>query len=173
MNDIAKAATADKFLAAINKEGLSKAEAGAAIGLMPAQVSYLFNEKYWPRLGNIGFDTVLKWVNSGQSLKEYSDKHGKVLPEIAPQKHIEFPPKVVKVTEPKENTMKPEDVGVKKIVVERSDKGIKIEGAKLKGNIWEMNDPERGFKFNRTEQHQKVSIDIEINLVINGKKITL
>jgi len=173
MNDIAKAATVDKFSRAIQAEGLGKAEAGAFIGLMPAQVSYLFNEKYWDRLGNNGFDAVLKWVNSGQSLKEYSEKHGKVLPEIAPQKHIELPPKVVKVTEPKENTMKPEDVGVKKIVVERSDKGIKIEGAELKGNIWEKNDPEREFKFNRTEQHQKFSLDIEINLVINGKKISL
>ena len=171
MNDIAKAATVDKFSRAIQAEGLGKAEAGAFIGLMPAQVSYLFNEKYWPRLGNVGWDMLLKWGNSGQSLKEYSEKHGKVLPEI-PQRH-ELPPKAVKVQPVKENTMKPEDVGVKKIVVERSDKGIKIEGAKLKGNIWEVNDPERGFKFNRTEQHQKVSIDIEINLVINGKKITL
>ena len=86
MNDIAKAATVDKFSRAIQAEGLGKAEAGAFIGLMPAQVSYLFNEKYWDRLGNNGFETVLKWVNSGQSLKEYSEKHGKVLPEI-PQKH--------------------------------------------------------------------------------------
>lgn len=77
MNDIAKKATADRFLDAIEKEGLSKSEAGTNIGLAPAQVSYLFNEKYWSRLGNTGWDRVLAWVNSGYSLVEFP-KHREV-----------------------------------------------------------------------------------------------
>jgi len=88
MNDIAQKATADKFLSAIKKEGLSKKEAGASIGLIPAQVSYLFNDKYWERLGNTYWDRVLAWVNSGQSLKEYSEKHGKVVAETKPEKSV-------------------------------------------------------------------------------------
>ena len=86
MNDIAQKATADKFLSALKKEGLSKHEAGSIIGLMSEQVSYLFNEKYWSRLGNPCWDKVLAWVNSGQSLREYSENHGKVLQE---KKHSE------------------------------------------------------------------------------------
>lgn len=80
MNDIAKKATADKFLRALEKEGLIKSEAGACIGLTAPQVSYLFNEKYWDKLGNLYWEKILAWVNSGQGLVEYSEKHGKVLP---------------------------------------------------------------------------------------------
>jgi len=86
MNDIAKKAASDKFLNALEKENLSKAEAGSCLDLVAAQVSYLFNEKYWSRLGRSGWYKILKWVNSGQGLKEYSEKHGKVLPE---KKHSE------------------------------------------------------------------------------------
>lgn len=84
MNEIAQKATADKFLSATKKEGLSKKEAVACIGLIPVQVSYLFNEKYWSRLGNTYWNVVLAWVNSGQSLREYSEKHRKVLVEKEP-----------------------------------------------------------------------------------------
>ena len=81
MNDIAKQATADKFLQALKKEHLSKKDAGECIGLTPAQVSCLFNKHFWSRLGNGGWEKVLKWVNSGQGLLEYGEKHGKVVPE--------------------------------------------------------------------------------------------
>jgi len=75
MNDIAKKSTADRFLKAVEAEHLSKAAGGALIGLAPAQVSYLFNESYWNRLGNVYWDKVLHWVNSGVSLKTYGEKH--------------------------------------------------------------------------------------------------
>ena len=75
MNEIAKKATADKFLKALEKENLSKAVAGMYIGLTPVQVSYLFNEKYWDRLGIIYWDKVLAWLNSGYTLKEYPKHH--------------------------------------------------------------------------------------------------
>jgi len=94
MNEIAKQATADKFLLALKKEHLSKKEAGDCIGIMPAQVSYLFNKHYWSGFGASSWDKVIKWVNSGQGLKEYSEKHGRVLPE---KKHIELPPKIISV----------------------------------------------------------------------------
>jgi len=81
MNDIAKQATADKFLLALQKEHLSKKEAGKCIGFTDVQVSYLFNKHYWDRLGNVYWDRVLVWVNSGQGLQEYGKKHGKVVVE--------------------------------------------------------------------------------------------
>ena len=81
MNDIAKQATADKFLQVLKKEHLSKKEAGKCIGFTDVQVSYLFNKHYWDRLGNVYWGRVLAWVNSGQGLQEYGVKHGKVVPE--------------------------------------------------------------------------------------------
>lgn len=71
MNEIAKRATAERFLKALRKERLSKTNAGANIGLTPAQVSYLFNDKFWDRLGTAYWEKVLKWANSGYSLIEY------------------------------------------------------------------------------------------------------
>lgn len=71
MNEIAKRATAERFLKALRKERLSKTNAGANIGLTPAQVSYLFNDKFWDRLGITYWEKVLKWANSGYSLMEY------------------------------------------------------------------------------------------------------
>jgi 16S rRNA C967 or C1407 C5-methylase (RsmB/RsmF family) len=95
MNDIAKQATADKFLLALKKEHLSKKEAGDFIDIAPAQVSYLFNKHYWERLGNTGWERVLAWVNSGQSLTEYARKHGKTLD----AGHVSVTKEAVSVTE--------------------------------------------------------------------------
>jgi len=81
MNDIAKQATADKFLLALKKEHLSKKEAGNCVGITSAQVSCLFNKHYWDKVGNMPWEKALAWVNSGQGLQEYGVKHGKVLPE--------------------------------------------------------------------------------------------
>lgn len=154
MNDIARSATADKFSRAMEHEKLTKAEAGACIGFMPPQVSYIFNEKYWPRLGPSGWETLLRWVNSGQTLKEYSEKHGKVLPE-KPVKHIELPPKVIAV--------KPAEIKPIKVTPENKEK---VETA-------ERLSKHPYFTGEQTVNSSKICIDIEINLIINGKKITL
>lgn len=71
MNDIAKKATADRFLSALKKEGLTKKEAGDIIGIYPPDVTKLLNEKYWPALSSTIWDKVLAWANSGYSLREY------------------------------------------------------------------------------------------------------
>jgi len=81
MNEIAKNAASDRFLKALEKESLNKNEGGTCLGLTAPQVSCLFNPKYWNRLGNAGWDKILAWVNSGQRLKEYSEKHGKTVAE--------------------------------------------------------------------------------------------
>ena len=160
MNDIAKKATADKFLRALEKEQLSKAEAGACIGVTPGQVSCYFNEKYWAKLGIIYWDKLLAWANSGQSLKEYSEKHGKVLPAEKPVK--------LKITtagelDPKafpKNTIEASDI--------KSDPVLVKEAQKLKEQ-WD----EAPWRRVPNEEVQKIRIDIEINLIINGQKIKL
>jgi len=95
MNEIAKKATAERFLKALQKEGISKSEAGANIGLIAAQVSYLFNEKYWERLGIVYWEKVLAWVNSGYSLTEYPRHH----PEAALKPKGEMDPADDEITE--------------------------------------------------------------------------
>jgi len=74
MNDIAKQRTVDKFKEALKNEQLSKGKAGFCIRLNPAQVSYLFNPKYWDRLGNKGWDVIRDWVNSGETLLNYGKR---------------------------------------------------------------------------------------------------
>jgi hypothetical protein len=127
MNDIAQKATADKFLSALQKEGLTKNEAGSIIGLVPAQVSYLFNEKYWSKLSNTYWDKVLAWVNSGQSLRVYSEKHGKVL-----QGKKDIPP--VKETKPAAPPQEP----IKPIVLKKEKAEVKQEPRMSKGNLIDM-----------------------------------
>ena len=160
MNEIAKKATADKFLRALEKEQLSKAEAGACIGFTPANVSYLLNEKYWDRLG-IYWDKILAWVNSGQSLREYSEKHGKVLP---PEKPVKLKITTAGELDPKAFSGKKEPPEIKAVdfTPEMKDK---IESAERLAKHPYFSDV--------NEEVQKIRIDIEINLVINGQKIKL
>ena len=138
MNDIAKNAASDKFLLALRKEHLSKKAAGDYIGITPAQVSYLFNKHYWSKLGDPGWDKVMKWVNSGQGLKEYSEKHGRVLPE---NKHFELPPRIISVKPAKASEVANEEIETlrKNLSNYKPDKTIK---EKVEPEIKEKVNPE-------------------------------
>ena len=144
MNDIAKKATADKFLRALEKEQLSKTEAGACIGFSAPNVSYLFNEKYWDRLGITYWDKLLAWVNSGQSLKEYSEKHGKVLT-------VKSPPEP-KVTDPDTE---------KKETVPESGKTVPEPLIKIKHGVLEKRKEEIATKERRASRGEMVDMLIE------------
>lgn len=177
MNEIAKKATADKFLRALEKEQLSKAEAGACIGFSAAHVSYLLNEKYWDRLG-VYWDKILAWVNSGQSLREYSEKHGKVLPQEKPVKLKittagELDPKAFpekkKIIDPLAEALWQQSVdNVAKEKQELEEKAFHEEIQKLKKEL-----DKSPLVRVPNEEVQKIRIDIEINLIINGQKIKL
>ena len=178
MNEIAKKATADKFLRALEKEQLSKAEVGACIGVTPGQVSYYFNEKYWAKLGITYWDKLLAWVNSGQSLKEYSQKHGKVLPQEKPVKLKittagELDPKAFpekkKIIDPLAEALWQKSVdNVAKEKQELEEKAFHEEIQKLKKEL-----DKSPLVRVPNEEVQKIRIDIEINLIINGQKIKL
>ena len=101
MNEIAKTQTQTKLVKAMEHEGLRPSEAAAIIGIMPNYISMIKNPNQWDKCPSKAWDAVLLWVNSGQSLKEYSEKHGKVLPPEKP--HIELPPKVISVKQPEIN----------------------------------------------------------------------
>ena len=162
MNEIAKKATADKFLRALEKEQLTKAEAGACIGFTPANVSYLLNDKYWDRLG-IYWDKILAWVNSGQSLREYSEKHGKVLP---PEKPVSK-----KIIDPVAEALW--EQSVRNVAKEKEFKPVDFT-PEMKDKIDNAEKLAKHPYFSGVEEQvQKVRIDIEINLVINGQRIKL
>ena len=138
MNDISKTNTQTRLNKAIESEGLKINE---------VYVSMIRNEKFWPNCSAAAWDSVLTWINSGQSLKEYSEKHGKVLSPEKPR--IELPPKVIAVK--------------KAEVIPDNKKKPEITGPILTPALI----------CETREERQKISIDIEINLIINGKKITL
>jgi len=148
MNDISKTQTVSRLNKAIESEGLKVVEAAACIGIRDTYISMMRNVKSWGQCPLSAWEAALAWVNSGQSLKEYQDKHGKVLP---PVKHIELPPKVVAVKQP-----------------ETKDVEIKIKPEAYERRIKELAE-----KQSVKEERQKISIDIEINLIINGKRISL
>jgi hypothetical protein len=80
MNDIVKQNIKEKLQKAIEAEKLLAQEVADLFGLHPSYISWIKNPKYWERCPVSFWENLLKWVNSGQSLKEYSEKHGKVLP---------------------------------------------------------------------------------------------
>ena len=101
MNDIAKTQTLQRLNKAIVTENLQINEVAACLGIQATYVSMMRNVKHWPKCSVASWEAILKWVNSGQSLKEYSEKHGKAIPEAKPR--IELPPKVIAVKQPGSN----------------------------------------------------------------------
>ena len=92
MNDIAKNSTKERLERAIEKENLLAQDVAAIFGMAPSYISWIKNPKYWDKVGDHFWDKALAWVNSGQSLKEYSQKHGKALP---PEKKKTLPPVLI------------------------------------------------------------------------------
>ena len=122
MNDIAKTQTLQRLNKAIESERLQINEVAVCLGIQATYVSMMRNVKHWLKCPAHAWDAALTWVNSGQTLREYCEKHGKVLP---PVKHIELPPKVIAVKQPEINEpeikVKPEALEKrKKELAERS-----------------------------------------------------
>lgn len=81
MNEIAKENTKERLVKAIESEGLLNQDVAGIFDMHPSYMSWFKNPKYWEKIGDTFWERVLAWVNSGQTLKEYSEKRGKVLPE--------------------------------------------------------------------------------------------
>jgi len=152
MNDIAKTQTQTRLVKAMEHEGLRPSEAAEKLGIMANYISMIKNEKMWDKCPAKAWDAVLLWANSGQTIKEFGEKHGKVL---SPEKHIELPPKVIAIKKPDN------DFKSIKVTPENKDK-VELD-ARLSNHPF----------FSGKPDNQKISIDIEINLIINGKRIVL
>lgn len=109
MNEIAKENIKTKLETAIKVENLLNQDVAAIFGIHHCYMSWFKNPKYWDKISDTVWERVCAWVNSGQSLKEYSEKHGKVLPEPKvhkPKEGISYKPEVkdrIKSIKPKKS----------------------------------------------------------------------
>lgn len=102
MNDISKTNIKTKLESAMEKEGLKPTETARIFGIHPNYISMIKNPATWVKCPAKAWDEVLKWVNSGQGLTEYSEKHGHVLPEKHEPKPGTVISKVIKTNPVKE-----------------------------------------------------------------------
>ncbi len=79
INEIARKSISEKFLEAIKREGLGKSEAAALLGMTPDYVSKLLNAVYRKDLSDNVIFRFQNFVNSGDNLREYSEKMKLVL----------------------------------------------------------------------------------------------
>jgi hypothetical protein len=181
MNDIAKKSISEKFTKALQTEKMQVKDAAIIIGIMPTYASMMKNEALWGKCPIPVWDKALAWVNSGQTLRKYAEKHGHVLPVT--------PAPGVKELTPEEKALlgvpfkMDEEPGIEMTLEERMAPRTKLtpeEIGSLKGPIKKDKKTDLDFiqpidpdpTLQRTETARlKVCLDIEINLVINGQKV--
>ena len=76
MNEIAKKSINEKLMKALHDESITTNGCGRLLGINPTYISMMKNPKLWNSCSVSAWETVLKWVNSGQKLQEYGKKHG-------------------------------------------------------------------------------------------------
>jgi len=120
MNDTAKTNIKTRLEKAMESEGIGTNDAARILGISPTYISMIKNPNNWIKCSISGWEAVLKWVNSGQGLKEYSEKHGKVIIES----HKPEEEKKEVIGEPvKANVIKAEP----EQVVQRMSKGMLVD----------------------------------------------
>jgi hypothetical protein len=207
MNDISKTNIQTKLVKAMAAENIGPSETARIFGIPPTYISMMKNPQAWDKCPKSAWEAVLLWINSGQGLKEYSEKHGKVLPEkhepvlhhgtipgskawrdeiaeqtgnpiqrnlIVEAKNEYAPqiPETIKTTLNEEVEFRRSMMGK-----EQADKAQREIDRLMNENsnlIKELNMRSLPEVIKaREEGAQKVCIDIEINLIINGKKIEM
>jgi len=185
MNDIAKKSISEKFTKAVQTEKLQVKDAAMAIGIMPTYASMIRNEALWKNCPIPVWDKALAWVNSGQSLKVYGEKHGHVLPGApAPGVKTLTPEEKDALGHPfKEDdkasggwwpgwTPKEKEVMGESIApTKKASIPDDPETTKAIEDFIQLPDPEPEVRQYTESARLKVCLDIEINLVINGQKV--
>jgi hypothetical protein len=147
MNNTSKENVMTRLKNALENESIKTSEAGKILGTNPIYISMIKNPDTWKNVPKSAWEIVLKWINTGQKLKEYSIKHGKVILE-------------------KNNYADP------LILIKDEEKSLKSEINNNEGKIANLND-DVSETFNVSDSYAKIHIDIEINLIINGKRLIL
>lgn len=206
MNDIAKTNTQMKLAIAMQREDLTQAEAAEALELPVLYIGCIRNKNRWDKVPDKRWEEVLRWVNSGQSLKEYAVKHGRVMPEKYEEKKEEAAKEVTiaEIQEAKQETEEHENDAMlesNERLKESIMRDIDLKRAEAKeirefgkepmvplhfykdeinrayGRIRELTKELESFKqpseLTADSASQKFAIDLEINILINGKKFSL
>ena len=105
MNDIYKTNIKARLDQAMAGEGLRPSETARIFDVPPAYISLIRNPDTWKYCPNTAWETATLWINSGQSLKEYSLKHGRVLPQQQQSTHNPVPEKPIIIEEKPEPTL--------------------------------------------------------------------
>ena len=210
MNDIAKTNTQMKLAIAMQREDLTQAEAAEALELPVLYIGCIRNKNRWDKVPDKRWEEVLRWVNSGQSLKEYAVKHGRVMPEKYEEKKEETGKKlaedfiageeagqqmaehvattgldnikeIIKDKAPEDEALKEERPDGEAMVTmafyrEQADKtSRRIKELEETNNklLMQLSQPQLAHELTADPASQKFAIDLEINILINGKKFSL
>jgi hypothetical protein len=130
MNDIVKENIRLRLETAIAKEKLTNLSAAFKLGIPAQYISVIKNPQQWSKCGTPMWEIVLKWMNSGQGIQEYFDKHGRVMPEkkeSVPEPKKDVPELNEILTEP--------PVIVPKAVIPKTEKDSRKSNAVAVGTV--------------------------------------
>jgi hypothetical protein len=156
MNDIARENIREKLVKAIESEGLTLKQAADILNVLSSYVSMIKNPSHWNKTPASAWEKALAWVNSGQTLREYAVKHGKVRPDPEPLKEP-----------PQEPVLRVKPEALERRLKELAEKRKITAPLKVEKAI-----PSPGAEFTDTAR-LKVCLDVEINLLVNGQKVQL
>jgi hypothetical protein len=195
MNDIAKKATMEKLLHTIEVEKLeSKSEIARKLGIRSNYISMILNEKQWPHCPKSAWEGVLNWLNSGWTLRQYAEKY----PAPAEVKTI-LVPKPIEINMPTDLQEKIKEAdkqmdAILKEPVKKHPKPYPVNGDDIKemhGATPDTSHPAEQIIREAVKSHPlavealqpkqeftdtarlKIALDIEINLVVNGHKVSM
>jgi len=95
MNEIVKENIQRKLIEAMDKESLKPGQAAKFLNIIPSYISMIKNKGQWDKCPKAAWETVLLWVNTGESMKEYAEKHTEFLEKINPKKEKEITKEIV------------------------------------------------------------------------------
>lgn len=145
LTDTQKHAISEKLNRAIVFGPITPSEAARNLGIIANYVSMMRNPQNWHKCAKGGWEAAETWYNSGQNLSEYSAARGRVM--------IPVPLDEQKL------------IAVQRQELKEAKTPIVTAPLAVKPVI-----PEPGQQFTDTAR-LKVALDIEINLVVNGKKV--
>jgi len=175
MNDIAKQATMEKLLHSIEVENLkNKAEIGRMLGINGTYLSMILNKNTWGKCPKSAWEAVLNWLNSGYTLNQYVQKY----PASAEVKTV-LVPNPIEINMPTDlqekikEADKQMDAILKKTIEpepEKTAEQVIKEAVKTHPLAVEALHPKQEFT---DTARLKIALDIEINLVVNGHKVSM
>ena len=181
MNPASRQMIMEALKEAMSKEELHTRGAAQDLNLNPCYVSMALNPKSWDSMGKAPWIRLAEWFNTREPLGSFQIPDGEEIwkpRERDPAARITEPKTPKKVKKEKRSDELKETVKHKGRLMTQQELEDMLEKQNIKDHGPEWDAPFRA-KPLATEQHftdtarLKIALDIEINLVINGHKISL